>query len=198
VTERSLPSRIQDRLGALYGIDAPSVDPFVRATSDGREVLQVRRRRGAVEIALHLPAESLTPNGAMSLDVLCQVAEGVSHFLYLVERSRRELPTTQLELELQAEVDKFLLLAGVLSERSVVSARLDVVFDRLFHRIHFVHPEGTEHGDRYRLANHLAARFLRRIARDMVDGGMTPRLRRSLRRFFDAGQREKLELAAAA
>ena len=149
-------------------------------------------------MALHLPSESITPNGALSLDVLCQVAEGVSHFLYLAERSRRELPTTHLELELQAEVDKFLLVAGVLSDKPVGRARLDAVYTRLFHRIHFVHDEGTEHGDRYRLANRLAARFLKTIAGELAANGVTELLRRSLRRFFDAGQREKLELAAAA
>ncbi|MCH7929016.1 MAG: ATP-binding protein [Proteobacteria bacterium] len=34
--------------------------------------------------------------------------EGVSHFVLVAERARRELPVTQLELELQAEIDKFL------------------------------------------------------------------------------------------
>jgi hypothetical protein len=194
----SLPARIQRRLGALYGIDAPSVDGFVRAASEGREVLEVRKRRGSIELALHLPKESLAPDGALSIDVLCQVAEGVSHFLYLAERSRRELPATHLELELQAEVDKFLLLAGVLADKPVEGARLDAVFSRLFDRIAFLHPAGTESGDRYRLANTLAARFARRVTRDLRKEGVSPRLRVALRRFFEAGQREKIELAAAA
>jgi len=197
---KSLPSRIQDRLGALYGIEAPNVDGFVRVTEgeDGREVLLVRKRRGAVELSLCLPAASLSPKGAMSLDVLCQVAEGVSHFLYLAERSRRELPATRLELEIQAEVDKFLLLAGVLTDRPAEPKRLEAIFTRLFHRVEFVHAEGTENGERYRLANKLAARFLRSIAKDLVEQGTSYRVLAALNRFFHAGQREKLELAAAA
>lgn len=196
----SLPARIQDLLSALYGVDAPSVDRFVRA-DDGegaREVLLVRSRRGVVELQLCLPRESLSPQGALSLDVLAQVAEGVSHFLLLAERSRRELPATQLELEIQAEVDKFLLLAGVLADKPAERTRLEAVYTRLFDRVAFVHAPGTERGERYRLANKLAARFLRAVARDLIRHGVTASLRRSLRRFFDAGQREKIELARAA
>ena len=33
--------------------------------------------------------------------------EGISHFMLLVERARREEPVTLLELEVQAEIDKF-------------------------------------------------------------------------------------------
>ena len=37
----------------------------------------------------------------------CAVIEGISHFMFLVERARRSEPLTLLELEVQAEIDKF-------------------------------------------------------------------------------------------
>ncbi len=190
----SLPSSIQKKLERLYGLEAPPVDDFVRAANDGREVLTVRQRRGVVDLALYLPREGLGCEGVVSLDVYCQVVEGVSHFLYLVERARRELPATQLELELQAEVDKYCIVrevADVGGERGEGDLR-----ERLFGRVSFSDEKGTERGERYRLANQLAARFVPSLRRQGADA--TRLCRDRLRRFFGAGQREKLEMVMAA
>ncbi len=192
----SLPSRIQRRLGRLYGLDAPSVDDFVHPAESGREVVYVREGDDALEIVVHLPRSVLESQG-MTLDELCQVAEGVSHFLYIAERVRRKLPTTQLELELQAEVDKFVLLGGVVPEaRGAFDARRAASLrERLFDRASFTHEAGTEEGDRYRVASSIAARFSEKIARLRENGGAVVR---ALRDFYGAGQREKLEIALAA
>ena len=197
----ALARRIQSRLESLYGLETPDVTPFLRPANDGREVLHLRESDGELEIGLYLPEEAFEARAASSLDLLCQVAEGVSHFVYLVERTRRRLPATQLELELQAEVDKFVVLAG-----SVVAARpcgsfpphaASVLRERLFGRVRFLHAAGTQPGDRYRLANDLAARFVRRL-----DGKLhrvaDDRAVLELRRFHAGGQREKIEMALAA
>jgi hypothetical protein len=68
----------------------------------------------------------------------------------------------------------------------------------LFERVRFSHPEGTEHGDRYRIANNLAARFVRRLEERFAAAGRFEAMRLLLRRFYAAGQAEKLELAQAA
>ena len=107
--------RIQRELERYYGLErAPNVTRFVRDGDQGtREVVLVRESEDELEIAVVLPPESkqISPGGALS-DIWLQVAEGVSHFLYLAERARVHLPVTQLELELQAEVDKFVLSRG--------------------------------------------------------------------------------------
>ena len=186
-----LPSRVQKQLTAIYGLDeAPDVAPFVRPVQGAaREVLFVREAEGALELILHLPRRALGKR--RSLDGLCQVVEGVSHFLYLAHRARRELPTTELELELQAEVDKFVLLAISVPDRATRAS----LFAKLFEEVSFAHPKGTEQGDRYRLANHLAAKMARKLARDADSPGRQGEL---LRRFYHAGQTEKIELARAA
>lgn len=178
---------------ALYEIDAPSIDDFTQRSDDGRERVDVRQDGDYLEIAVRLPAEAFEPAAAVSLDTYCQVVEGVSHFLHLIERARRDLPTTQLELELQAEVDKFV----VVSSAAVHSAALRVR-DRLFDHIRFLHPEGTESGDRYRLAHHLASRFVTRIGAELARAPRGPLGSRTLHRFFHAGQREKIEMVLAA
>lgn len=190
----SLPARIQARLSGYYGIeDAPDVDAFVEPADDAREAVLVREREGEVELAVRLPRVALT-GGRPSFDELCQVVEGVSHFLYLAERARRELPATQLELELQAEVDKYLLFAG----GAYHPARAARLKERLFDRVRYLHPAHTERGARYRMANDLAARFARWLEVRFARHGRKEQMRAWLRRFYGAGQAEKIELARAA
>ncbi len=200
--KRSFLARIQSDLSSFYGIEpAPDVEDFVRpAGVNGREVLLVRECSDALEIVLELPREALV-HAAMSADVACQAVEGVSHFLCLAERARRELPTTQLELELQAEVDKYVVLA--LSPAFPVSvagrvARAATIRDRIFGSARFLDAADTESGARYRLATGVAARFVERLETTLLRRGRFEELRRKLRRFYAAGQAEKISLALAA
>lgn len=188
----SLPRRLQRRLGALYGIDAPPIDAFVRPANDAREAVSVRQSRRALDIAVHLPESAIRPTRPLSLDVYCQAIEGVSHFLLLVERARRRLPATLFELELQAEVDKFVIVA----EHAAVAAK-DHVRERLFGGVRYLHDEATEPGQRYRLANQLAARFVGALPAE-EHPSKSDRTKRTLLRFWGAGQREKIEMVMAA
>ncbi len=197
----SLPARIQARLCRYYGIeDAPEVDPFIEVSDEAREALLIHDHGGEIAIALRLPAAALEAGARPSFDLLCQIIEGVSHFLYVVERARRELPATELELELQAEVDKYLLLAHGPGEapRRFEPARASLLRARLFDRITYLHPPGTERGDRYRMANDLAARFSGRLERRFARHGRFDQMRSELRRFYGASQTEKIGLAQAA
>jgi len=195
-----LPARIQARLARWYGIeDAPSVDPFIEPVDGGRETLLVRDEGGALEVVLYLPRAALERaegDPAPSFDEICQVIEGVSHFLYLAERARRELPATQLELELQAEVDKYLLLSH--DRAGFDPARAARIRARLFDRVTYLHAPDTERGARYRMANDLAARFARRLDALFTRHGRVGPMRAMLRRFYGAGQAEKIGLAQAA
>ncbi len=187
--------RIQRRLEGFYGLErAPSVTRFVRDGDAGsREVMFVRQHAGELEIALVLPPESRqVPEGGALNDVWLQVAEGVSHFIYLVERARVDLPVTQLELELQAEVDKFVLSLELSSESP---ARLH---ERMFDSPRFLDDADTEAGERYRLAHHLGARFVSRVIVANDRTRVRERVRERLRSFYRAGQTEKIRLARAA
>jgi hypothetical protein len=202
--EESLAARIQARLSRLYGIgEAPPVDDFIEASDQAdREVLVIvdRGAEGEVELSLRLPRSAV--EGHPSFDQLCQIVEGVSHFLYVVERARRELPATQLELELQAEVDKYVLLAHgpalAAGPSRFEPERAARIRQTLFDRVRYVDPAGTVTGDRYRFANDLAAGFAARLERRFARHGRFEQMRAALRRFYCAGQAEKIELARAA
>ncbi|WP_394845621.1 hypothetical protein LZC95_52400 [Pendulispora brunnea] len=190
VRERALARTVQRALERLYQIeDAPDVHAFVQPVCEGeRESLRIRQGEdGVLEMALHLP--SLTS----SLDALCQLIEGVSHFVYVAERARVNRGATQLELELQAEVDKYVVLLA--STPSV--ARSESLRERLYEQVRFQHAPGSEPGDRYRVANATAAKFARRLEREFIAPRRLLPMRDELRRFFRMGQADKLRYATA-
>jgi hypothetical protein len=195
VRGRSLAARVQAGLERMYQLDriADVVD-YVQSSDEGeRESLLVRQADdGAVEVSLRLP---LLDREA-SLDAVCQIIEGVSHFVYVVERARVDREATQLELELQAEVDKWVVFAA--SMRAFDAAGSAALRTRLYERVAFAHDEGSEAGERYRIANDIAHRFVRRLERRYVEQGRFGEMRAELRRFFRVGQEEKLRLGRAA
>jgi hypothetical protein len=197
VREIALASRIQRGLEALYRLDrSADVDAFVTHAGDGqREALLVRESEDGLELQLRIPrlGERAVDGDGAGLDPLCQIIEGVSHFVYLADRASLGREATQLELELQAEVDKYVILASALSgfdERS--SRRLR---ERLYDDVSFVHGKDTVEGERYRMANVCARRFTGRLERDYVTRARFGELQGELRRFFHMGQGEKLRAA---
>ncbi len=199
VREIAIASGVQRALERLYQLDpGHEVGAFVSAAAGGeREALYVREAEdGAIELALKIPALAagdLDLGRAAHLDPLCQLIEGVSHFVYVSDRATRGEETTQLELELQAEVDKFVVLAGVLGcADATASAALRA---RLFEHVQYTHAPDTEAGERYRTANAAANRFVRRLEREHVARCRWAEMRGELRRFFRMGQADKLRAA---
>jgi hypothetical protein len=194
VRELALASRVQEALERMYRLDrVADVVDFVEEDAGEREALLVHEADdGALEVSLRLP---LLEDEA-ELDTLCQIIEGVSHFVYVVERARLDRGATQLELELQAEVDKWVVLAA--SMRGFDAQRSARLRARLYERVAFSHDADTELGERYRVANDAAHRFVRRLERDFVGPARFREMRSELRRFFHVGQEEKLRLGRTA
>jgi hypothetical protein len=194
VRERALAMRVQGGLERVYRLErVADVGDFLHGAEAGeREALLLREADdGDIEVTLRLP---LLDDGDANLDALCQIIEGVSHFVYVVERARTQRETTQLELELQAEVDKWVVLGA--SIRPFDAVRSAALRAQLYERVVFEHD--GELGERYRLANDAAHRFVRRLEREYVHRERYGELRTELRRFFQVGQEEKLRLGRAA
>lgn len=183
---------MQGAIEDYYGVERRAeVADFVRVGEAGtRESLLVRENEGNLELALRLPPWD--PDCDSVPDLLSQSIEGVSHFVYLAERARTELPSTHLELELQAEIDKFVVW-GLLPVTQTSSA-LRRVHRSLFEHVRFLHPAQSTEGRRYRIAHGLAARYVAR----MLSRAKLPQLRSRLRRFYRCGQTDKIQLALSA
>ena len=138
------------------------------------------------------------------LDAVCQIIEGVSHFVYVVERARVQREATELEMELQADVDKWVVLAASVASRGSLDVdrsadlRSPPPTSALSSSEHGREPPPSERGERYRVANDTAHRFVRRLERDYLERARFGEMRAELRRFFRVGQEEKLRLARVA
>jgi hypothetical protein len=202
VRERALAVAVQRALERLYQIDGiDDVGAFVTAALDGeREALLVREADdGALEMALRLPPlaqRSFEAANAAALDPLCQLIEGVSHFVYIADRVRDGREATHLELELQAEVDKYVVLAASIARLDPTTSAL--LRGRLYEDVLFTHDAESELGERYRIANELAGKFVRRLEQVYIAERRYDELRRELRRFYRMGQEDKLRVGRAA
>jgi len=190
---------------SYYGLDElPPIADFVSYRDGVREKVLVRETSGELELAVVLPAvdgssgqDAGNTDESIHFDDLCQVVEGVSHFVLIAERARCDLPVTQLELELQAEIDKFVLL-GVDTKVPLARGELMALRAGLFDSVRFLHAAGTEQGERYRVANRTAAQLAARIDARYLKQARFAALQRELRRFYRAGQAAKLSWARAA
>ncbi|HEX7061496.1 MAG TPA: hypothetical protein VF200_05965 [Woeseiaceae bacterium] len=132
------------------------------------------------------PMRSLRPQ---QLDDFCKVLEGISHFNYICWRARQDKPVKLLELEMQAEVDKFVAawLLAVAQEDYALARHLH---RWLFDDVRFSPELDPEQAERYRAANEYAARFCRGLAGRVHQNG-APDLA-ELRHFYRLSQNEKI------
>ena len=202
---------VQRRLEGFYGLPAqPAVSGFMipaQAASgypgEGSRTLVTEDDDGLSIGVLLEPAvlERLTRGDPRvrlddgNLDALCTATEEVSHFLYLLFRARTGRAVTQLELELQAEVDKYLNAVFLLSlqNEGAVSARLR---ELLFQRYRLDERVSPERALRYRAASELAYRYCGWLETRFLRTARLAELRDHGRRFYRFGQREKLETIA--
>ena len=119
---------LQDLLSEFYALDLEyEVDDFVTTDEKlaraldggGRELdekLLIAENDGEAEVSLYLEerllerlerSDPLTRLDSDNLEDFLTAFEGVSHFTYYAWNAQLEKPVTLLEMELQAEVDKY-------------------------------------------------------------------------------------------
>ncbi len=124
------------------------------------------------------PLDELRPD---QLDDFCKVIEGLSHFNYVVWKASQDRTVSLLELELQAEVDKFVSTMQLAREQKDPDM-LNSLFQRLFDMVNYRRDLDSEQSARYRAANDYAARFCRRLRPGLLkdcDGALA-----ELRQFY--------------
>ncbi|MDP6184018.1 MAG: hypothetical protein QF609_09385 [Gammaproteobacteria bacterium] len=126
-----------------------------------------------------------------NLSPLMLALEGVSHFHYLCWNAEYDKPVTLLELELQAEVDKYVTAVTLLGAQGG-KADAATVHERLFNQIHFHQDLPDERLERYQHANHYAAKYCRALTSNFPSHGHQPKFISELRRFYRLTQNEKI------
>jgi hypothetical protein len=138
----------------------------------------------------HDPFEDLTHENMA--DYLT-AAEGVSHFVYVAWNTGHDKPVTLLELELQAEVDKYVLSAWLLRQQG--DGRFPCELHRaLFERARVDPIAAAGRVGLYQMASNYAGRFCRRVATQLAHrrAAVTRDLTAELRRFYRWGNVRKL------
>lgn len=210
--------QMQDLLAELYdarvehGIedflitDRDSAAAFQSSQEMPDEQVFVLEANGEVRVGVYIDSAVLdrlrrdNPLDALddgNLHDYCTAIEGVSHFHYLMWSLTRQRNVSLLELELQAEVDKYAIAVALFSRQR--AGRLPgQLHTRLFHAVSFLPHLDRASRERYEEANRHAARF----CRSLQERFLHPRRSRpdkwlaELRRFFRCGHQEKIRQLA--
>jgi hypothetical protein len=200
----SVLTRLQMGLEALYRVETRlPIEDFVvdEQTREGagaarapREQLLLRQEEDELAMALFVDAATIEnlerhdPAAGLhdrNFSDFCLAVEGVSHFIYVALCAAAERSVSPLELELQAEVDKFVccvLLAG-----GAVGLRR-----RLYHDVRFAEDLDHDERSRYQTANVQADRYAAALERLFVDDERTDAMLVDVRRFYRMGLPDKL------
>jgi hypothetical protein len=116
-----------------------------------------------------------------ALDAFSVASEEVSHFHYLLFHAERGRPVSELELEVQGEIDRFALCFFSGSGNTV---SFSILFDRLFHGIRITCQHSEEKRSRYFEANSLAANWMRKHRELFINPAKRECLLKFLRRFY--------------
>lgn len=202
---------VQRRLESLYALDreAPVTDFLIpeadaAAYPGGGSRTLVQEEAGALSVGVVLDGgvcldlartDARVELNGSNLASFCVLTEEVSHFLYLLYCARQDRRVSQLELELQGEVDKYLTAVMFLSlqNEGAVSSRLR---HWLFRDWRLADGMTSERAERYRAASGLAERYCAFLEARFLRPARLTDLTREARRFYRLDQREKLETIA--
>lgn len=211
---------LQRQLERIYQVEIPhDVDDFVisdehlarclshsSGAPTASEQLFVREGDGSMDVSLYIDqsvVERLADDDPTrylhdgNIADFCTVLEGVSHFLYLIWNARFGREVSALELEIQAEVDKYIASSFLFGQQDqgCIPARL---CGYLFNEPVFDDRLDSQRLKRYQKANYYAHEFCRvlenRYLRTQGGGG----LMNELRRFYRLTRWQKIDHIAAA
>lgn len=207
-------ARIQAELAAIYGtpIHHPVADFLITDASLARaltppeasvrnqERLLLREADGELDVSLYVDAavvqqlevdDPLAGLHEGNFAAFLVALEGVSHFHYVISHCLQADAVTPLELELQAEVDKYVTCVRLFT-RQLAGRVPPALHAVLFEGIRF--DEGLDHEARmrYEEANFFAAMYCARLQRRYPGAYAQPGFLHELRTFYRASRNDKI------
>jgi hypothetical protein len=206
-----LLSRLQELIGGIYDVriahdvydflvtDRSQLPQAARGGTAEEELIVAQASRDELALSLYLDpallerlarADPLTRLHAGNVGDWCTVLEGVSHFLYVAWNAGHDKPVSLLELEMQAEVDKYVASYWLL--RQQLPGHFPAELRRvLFARARLDPRLAAGRADMYREASRYAEKFCRRLehtlgraATRQADRAHDPAVLAELRRFY--------------
>lgn len=211
-----LINKVQNQLEKIYGIklDQRACEYLINQ-EEARNYLKVptqhkipkelffvrKPEEDTVEIALFLDVNLIKnlqendPYQALNhknLSDFCILIEGISHFVYFLWKAGQNKSITQLEMELQAEIDKFIMLFFYLQSDHTPQAVWQL-FESLFENFKLFENLSKESKERYVTASHLASRFCYNFKKHHEATKKIDSLVDELRQFYNFSQQEKIQ-----
>lgn len=202
---------LQQHLAALYELEMlPNVEDFLTTdreliseldnTRASKEKLLVQELGDELGVSLFLdpdvlqrlcdddPIDSLHDG---NIDDFWLALEGVSHFVYLSWKAGRGRQLSLLEMELQAEVDKYIIAVGLFGEQ-----RQGKIPRHLHHCLFelptFAANLNDKELERYHHANRYAGKYCLHLQSNFLEADRRHDLLSELRRFYRLAQPEKI------
>ena len=204
---------LQRMLAGIYGIDLDADVRDYLVTDPGliddwecgqgrptEEKLLVRQSQDVLNLALYLSADLLArlersdPLASLqdsNLGDFCLALEGVSHFNYMVWNASADRCVTLLELEMQAEIDKY-VAARILMARQRRQAGLHRLLEKFLAEPRFLPQLDADEQQRYRHAARYAGYYCRSLATRYQRAHPDREMTRELRHFYRLPQPAKL------
>ncbi|MBK7071702.1 MAG: hypothetical protein IPH44_05295 [Myxococcales bacterium] len=184
---------IDDAARATLGLArAPREQLVVVECDDGIDVGLFVDRAVLANLAAYDPGSGLDDR---NLPAFLYALEGVSHFVYAAVCAQGARAVSALELELQAEVDKYVtcLLAGDAAPGASAAWRA-----RLYEQHSYEPDLDADERDRYRVANDNARRYAASLERRFVARRAIVDMFAELRRFYRLPLAGKLDVIGRA
>jgi hypothetical protein len=219
ISAQGLLDHLQSQLEAIYDlrpgarasdflIDRRGVEQLGGRISAREEVFLVEGRDAEVDLGLYLAPELFErlrgkdPRHRSGLGLVTEelsafsaMAEGVSHLLYLFRCAEAGRPVSKLELEVQAEIDKFAVSTLHLWGRGL-REKTHELWERLFLHVRPRHGLSAEERDRYGTAGALGGRYARQLIERHVKPGRLDGFLGDLRATYRLLASEKLQALA--
>jgi len=202
---------LQNRIESHYDLDIPyCIEQFVSSdkavadqladdqVSDGQqrpnvdaEVVFIHQQEDSLEFTVYVDEGLLAAvDGSQSdLDGLCTVVEGASHAVCLLWHAHHDRQIRPIDLELQAEIDKFMIL----TEGRHCTTERRHLHRRLFANSTLLAEQGTAMHERYRTASKLASRYCQWLNAHFLEAGAQAALHQELARFYRLSGRAKFD-----
>lgn len=169
------------------------------------EQLFIRESEADTDIALYIQPsiieqlDAVKPEARVedaNFEAYCIALEGVSHFVLYVFRAVQDLQVTPLELELQAEVDKFVTGWEQRAEQTADKNGAARYLERTLFETYELRAEvPAEEVERYHTASRAAKAYCRKLVTRYSRDTNTARLHRDVRDFYRRGLADKLRAA---
>lgn len=136
--------------------------------------------------------------GRSNLADFCTVLEGISHFNYVAWNASADKSVTLMELEMQAEVDKYVSARAILHQQQTDNGLNDSLYGRLFENADFDPDLPPTERARYRDASAYAGQYCRSLERRFPSEPFGTEMIEDLRTFYRLPQPDKVSHIQAA